>query len=223
MDAELFKAITDAIDSRRQVLELFRESVHHFFERHPRLITGPLPTVHSVRSRTKGLNSLEDKLDRKLQDGESINAGNIFSTITDLVGVRVLHVYQEQVGDIHAAILAHVDAGEWVFHEGPRAYTWDPEARDYMESLGLSVEVKDSFYTSVHYVVRPRPDAAAACEIQVRTLFEEAWGEIDHAINYPHPTTSLANGEQLRVLARLVSTGSRLATSIFKVHDSESN
>ena len=54
------------------------------------------------------------------------------------------------------------------------------------------------------------------CEIQVRTLFEEIWGEIDHAINYPVATESVACKEQLRVLAKLASTGSRLADSIFR-------
>ena len=56
------------------------------------------------------------------------------------------------------------------------------------------------------------------CEIQVRTLFEEIWGEIDHTINYPKKTDSVACGEQLRVLAKLVSTGTRLADSIFRSH-----
>ena len=54
------------------------------------------------------------------------------------------------------------------------------------------------------------------CEIQVRTLFEEIWGEIDHSINYPHPTDSVACKEQLRVLSKLVGTGTRLADSIFR-------
>ena len=40
-------------------------------------------------------------------------------------------------------------------------------------------------------------------------------GEIDHTINYPHATNSIACKEQIRVLAKLVSTGTRLADSIF--------
>ncbi len=84
--------------------------------------------------------------------------------------------------------------------------------------VGINVEVKESFYTSIHYVVRPRADSEVACEIQVRTLFEEIWGEIDHQINYPTPTESLACQEQIRVLARLVGAGSRLADAIYRVH-----
>ena len=57
------------------------------------------------------------------------------------------------------------------------------------------------------------------CEIQIRTLFEEIWGEIDHTINYPYPTEIVACKEQLRVLAKLVSTGTRLADSIFRTYN----
>jgi GTP pyrophosphokinase len=52
------------------------------------------------------------------------------------------------------------------------------------------------------------------CELQVRTLAEEVWGEISHAIDYPHETDSVACKEQLKVLARLVSGCSRLVDSI---------
>ncbi len=57
-----------------------------------------------------------------------------------------------------------------------------------------------------------------ACEIQVRTLFEEVWGEIDHVLNYPEPTNSIACTEQLRVLAKMVGAGTRLAEAIFRSH-----
>ena len=67
-----------------------------------------------------------------------------------------------------------------------------------------------------------RPNNAKSdvtCEIQVRTLFEEIWGEIDYTINYPHATNSIACKEQIRVLAKLVSAGTRLADSIFRTYD----
>ena len=78
------------------------------------------------------------------------------------------------------------------------------------------MEVKETFYTSIHYVVKPREESELCCEVQVRTLFEEIWGEIDHRINYPHATEIMTCREQLRVLARLVGAGSRLADSIFR-------
>lgn len=60
-------------------------------------------------------------------------------------------------------------------------------------------------------------------EIQVRTLAEELWGEVDHTINYPHPSTVIACKEQIKVLARLTSSCTRLVDSIFlSKHDADS-
>jgi hypothetical protein len=59
------------------------------------------------------------------------------------------------------------------------------------------------------------PKLEMTCELQVRTLTEETWGEIDHFINYPHPTTSVPLHEQIRVLARATSIAARLADAIF--------
>ena len=53
--------------------------------------------------------------------------------------------------------------------------------------------------------------------MQVRTLFEEVWGEIDHTFNYPVKTTNRVVQEQLKVLARVVGAGTRLSDSIFEL------
>jgi ppGpp synthetase/RelA/SpoT-type nucleotidyltranferase len=44
---------------------------------------------------------------------------------------------------------------------------------------------------------------------------EEVWGEVDHAINYPHRNESVACREQIRALARSTSSATRLVDSIF--------
>ncbi|WP_437656520.1 (p)ppGpp synthetase [Sorangium sp. So ce1182] len=211
---EIGKAI-DAYRRRTHEFEAFKRSVQDYFTLEPELNDGSVPIIHSMKSRLKDVDHLRDKLTRKDNTGDSITADDIFERITDLAGVRILHLHQGQFQPIHDAIMRRVAGRDWVLAEDPVAYSWDPEARQFYEKLGLKVRIKESFYTSIHYVVRPRLDSHLACEIQVRTLFEEIWGEIDHAINYPHPTNSSICRDQIRVLARLVSTGTRLADSIF--------
>ena len=82
----------------------------------------------------------------------------------------------------------------------------------------VNKRTKPSFYTSIHYVIYANRKTKITCEIQVRTLTEELWGEIDHQINYPHKTGILACGEQLATLARAASTCSRLVDSILRSH-----
>jgi len=186
--------------------------------------------VHSHKSRFKDLKHLEDKIKRKnaedllLPKEEQkgpITQDNIRSRITDICGIRILHLYIGQFEGIHKALMKYVESGELALFEAPKAYTWDPEYSKTFASLGVSPKVKESFYTSVHYVFKPRADSDITCEVQVRTLFEEVWGEIDHEFNYPKKSDSRVVQEQLKVLARVVGAGTRLSDSIFELSDLE--
>lgn len=198
-------------------LKAFLQTVLFFFENNPAL----KGIVHSVKYRMKDPEHLKDKIQRKLKSGKIIDENNLFTVVNDLIGVRVLYLYQDQFQLIHNELLKKVDeTKDWMFVEAPKAYTWDPETREYFEKLNIHTEVRDTYYTSVHYVIKPNNELSnITCEIQVRTLFEEIWGEIDHTINYPHQTEIIACKEQLRVLAKLVSTGTRLADSIFRTYN----
>lgn len=204
-------------ESNRFRIERFMESVKSFFEKTPELHHGPLHDVHSVKARMKSVEHFRDKLQRK--QGRDINEGNLFQEITDFAGVRVLHIHQKQFANIHAAINKQLEEKEWVLGESPVAYSWDPEAKSFFEQLGIKTTIKETFYTSVHYLLKPNADSPVCCEVQVRTLFEEIWGEIDHAINYPHAIDNLACTEELRVLSKFISTGTRLADAIFKTYE----
>ena len=213
------KEIEEAVEAYLQKqfeYEQFLAGVLVFFEKHPSLNQKPLPIIHSIKSRLKDPDHLANKLQRKFDNGIVITKDNIFCSITDFIGVRVLHLYQDQFETIHLAITDKVNNGDWLFVEEPKAYTWDPESVQFYQQLNIQTEVRDTYYTSIHYLIKPNNQNSICCEIQVRTLFEEIWGEIDHTINYPLPTDSLACKEQLRVLQKLVSTGTRLADSIFR-------
>lgn len=213
-------ALIGSYRSRKRIYELFAAQVYGLFNTDSGLNTGIPAPIHSMKMRIKDEAHLAEKIARKRVGGVNITDENLFTEITDFAGVRVLHLYQSQFSKIHNFILEKKKTKTWKLLERPVAYTWDPEAVHYYESLGIKTSVKPSYYTSVHYLVAPANKSDdICCEIQVRTLFEEIWGEIDHAINYPKPTNSMANIEQLRVLAKLVSTGSRLGEAIFKVHD----
>ncbi len=215
-EESISSAIT-AFEHKKHEFQIFMNGVSQWFSTHPKLCQTDFPIVHSVKARLKSNENLKGKLIRKWNEDSKIAGDNIFEKITDLAGVRVLHLYQDQFHKIHKEILIKVnDLGDWYLPEAPKAYTWDPEAKRFYEQQNISAEIKDSFYTSVHYIVKPRAESPICCEIQVRTLFEEIWGEVDHALNYPRPATSLSCREQLLVLAKLVGAGSRLVDSIFR-------
>lgn len=197
-------------------LKIFHSGVHGWFAGHPLLVDVTPPLIHSIKGRLKDPQHLFSKIERKLSGtGTDWNEATVFRSLTDLAGVRVLLLHQKQFAGVHEAVMNKVTDGDWILEENPKAYSWDPDSVTFFKSLGLESHLKASHYTSVHYVIRPKVGSPLVCEIQVRTLFEEIWGEVDHILNYPDPTSNVACREQLRVLAKVVGAGSRLVDSIF--------
>lgn len=214
-----------------EIIEVVKADMHRYEHLHDKLISyitrdpDLKRLVHSHKSRFKDLDHLKEKVERKNADSsnEPITKENIKSRITDICGIRILHLYVGQFKAIHNVIMGYVNDGEIALFESPKAYTWDPEYKEYFLSLGLEAKLKESFYTSVHYVVKPRADSDITCEIQVRTLFEEVWGEIDHTFNYPNPSDNNVVQEQLKVLARVVGAGTRLADSVYTLAEKKND
>lgn len=182
------------------------------------------PYVHSAKWRIKNPDHLRDKLIRKASDMRltgkkfDITEENLFERITDLVGFRILHLHTSQFEAINRIVLDLINEERWELIEGPTARTWDDEFREYFNKLNIKTLDSQSMYTSVHYVFTANKQKSCAAELQVRTLAEELWGEVDHKINYPHPSASSSCREQIKVLARITSSCTRLVDSIFHSH-----
>jgi len=205
-------------DEMQHDLKVFMEGVLHYLGDHPELRASGREIVHSYKSRLKDREHFRAKLVRKRAEGKPIAPESLFEQVTDLAGVRIMHLFQEHFEQIDGVIRRKVHAGDWVLGERATAYTWDPEAAEFFGKFNLAVMQKPTAYTSVHYLIRPRADSPLCCEVQVRTLFEEIWGEVDHQINYPVPTANLACREQIKVLSKIVGAGSRLLDSLHRVH-----
>jgi putative GTP pyrophosphokinase len=131
---EAIDELIAAFDTVSDQFEYFRLQVANFFLISREFSSRPLPLVHSVKSRLKDSAHLRVKIRRKWQDGP-ITSENIFTRITDLAGVRVLHLYSHQFARIHELISRHIGDNFWSLLEAPIAYSWDPEATTYFESL----------------------------------------------------------------------------------------
>lgn len=176
--------------------------------------------IHSSKGRAKETSHLRDKLIRRATEAIdagkpfAITSGNLFDQISDLAGVRLLHLHMRQMERIHPLIMKVLNDEGYVLKGPQEAKTWDPEYAAMFKAIGLKVTQDESFYTSVHYIIKQNTTTRRLCELQVRTLAEEIWGEVSHTINYPHETDSVACKEQIKALARFVSGCSRLVDSI---------
>lgn len=185
------------------------------------------PLIHSIKSRVKDSDHLRNKLIKKgleaKEQGEPFpySLENVFRKMNDIAGFRIIHLHTKQVADINRILNELFTEYQWTLLEGPSARTWDDESRQFFQDLGFeTVDSSKTMYTSVHYVIQLNSRTEITFELQVRTLMEEVWGEVDHSINYPKKSPSDSCREQIKVLARVTSSASRLVDSIFLAHQS---
>jgi ppGpp synthetase/RelA/SpoT-type nucleotidyltranferase len=145
--------------------------------------------VHSVRWRVKDTEHLMEKIVRKKIERpdkySNITPDNYFEAVTDLVGVRALHLFKNDCFDIDPELKS-----TWKILETPIAYMRDGdpiELKHRFTEGGFDIKVHPAGYRSVHYVIASQPlSRRVTAEVQVRTIFEEGWSEIDHQVRYPN-------------------------------------
>jgi hypothetical protein len=70
-------------------------------------------------------------------------------------------------------------------------------------------------YRSVHYIIKTKPaNQLYFAEVQVRTIYEEAWSEIDHTIRYPYHQNNEIYLQYLMILNRLSGSADEMGAFI---------
>ena len=173
------------------------------------------PEVHSIKMRIKDPEHLCEKVVRKCRADQKlvINVENYTETVTDLIGIRALHLFKDEWRTIHDRV-----RGMWELGEDPIAYHRkgdSPELLQEFADAGCEVKQHESGYRSVHYLLRSSPTKnVQVVELQVRTLFEEGWSEIDHKIRYPYATEDHLLTEFLVIFNRLAGSADEMGTFI---------
>lgn len=127
--------------------------------------------VHSITPRTKEVESVSRKISSKIE------TYNKLSDITDLSGVRICCYFSSQLDKVAALI-----------------------KENFIVIPELSIDKRETIdpdrfgYLSLHYVVKLSAERAKLpeykkykdllCEIQVRTILQHAWAEIEHDLGY---------------------------------------
>ena len=171
-----------------------------------------LAAVHSLKVRIKEPDHLLEKIVRKRigDPKRKITLGNYRSEVTDLIGVRALHLFKEDWLQIHAAVREL-----WRLKEKPVANIRRGDAEELFRHTGCKIKEHPAGYRSVHYVVRYQPARVPDyVEIQVRTVFEEAWSEIDHRIRYPHNIGNPVLSEFLAIFNGLAGSADNMGSYI---------
>ncbi|MGL5149340.1 MAG: RelA/SpoT domain-containing protein [Clostridium sp.] len=172
--------------------------------------------VHTVKSRVKEPSRLIEKVIRKTENRKSIygddfqfSVDNYKNEINDLIGIRVIHIFKEQWRDIHEFIV-----NTWNVIE-ISANVRDGDNVEVFKNLNIDVISRSSGYRSVHYLVEFYPTSQKViAEIQVRTIFEEGYGEIDHSLRYSLHEIPEILKSNLLLFNRIVGSADEMASLI---------
>jgi ppGpp synthetase/RelA/SpoT-type nucleotidyltranferase len=126
--------------------------------------------VHQIIGRTKDLENLSKKIDRKQDKYSSIDE------ITDIVGVRIITYLESDVNNLYDLIT--------------KEFTIDTQ-----NSIDKRILADNQFgYRSLHVVVSLNSERCKLteykkfenlkCEIQIRSILQHAWAEIEHDLGY---------------------------------------
>ncbi|MFE5171700.1 GTP pyrophosphokinase family protein [Streptomyces sp. NPDC056634] len=134
-------------------------------------------SIHSITSRPKSIDGFQRKAGKASSENpNSPRYGKPLQEITDLAGVRVITYFLSVVQDVEAVIQEQFEVLERIDKS---------EAFEKDRRLG---------YQSLHFLVRLKSNRCAlpeyarfsglSAEIQVRTILQHTWAEIEHDIQY---------------------------------------
>lgn len=186
-------------DEIKQLLEETKQQLLNDF--------GEIEQVHLQSGRVKSKNSLIEKIIRKrheyiasqTSDYARLNSENYVDVITDLVGIRLIVNYRGKWQDIHKIILDHFPLKELNSYENidhlphiegedflaqiPIAYyAYGDDIQQYIDA-NIQAKQHKQGYRSIHYVISYNK---CYIELQVRTIYDEAWSDCDHNYVYKH-------------------------------------
>ncbi|WP_406633623.1 GTP pyrophosphokinase family protein [Pseudarthrobacter quantipunctorum] len=143
---------------------------------------------YSVNYRVKS----EESASKKLADPEA--AYESFSSLHDLLGLRVTCYFSDDVNEVAAII--------------EKEFAVDPTKS---EDKGKRLSAREFGYRSVHRVAQLGPQRADLAEyadfktkrfeVQIRTVVQHAWAEIEHDLGYKQETTPEPISRRFSMLA----------------------
>jgi ppGpp synthetase/RelA/SpoT-type nucleotidyltranferase len=171
-----------AIDEYAKVRPLYEEFSRTVANILTEALTRKGVKVHSIQGRAKELESFGQKVMRHSDtEPEVPKYASPMKDITDLAAARVITFFPRTTDEVETCLNTEFTITEKVDHTAQLQQE---------ERLG---------YQSVHYLVRLKEDrtrlpeygrfSGMIVEVQVRTVLQHAWAEIEHDIQYKSPTS----------------------------------
>ncbi len=157
--------------------------------------SSPRESLHTIIYRIKDELRIIEKIDKQNKELEAgippITEKNYRTRVGDLLGVRIICLRLSDVEKVEAYLGLLSEEKILRFVKGPDHKRSFILPVDPGESISDGMDLTYSGYSSTHYQVAlgensdaPSGSEGLQFELQLRTILEEAWGEIDHKYRY---------------------------------------
>lgn len=157
----------------------------------------PKNHFHTISYRLKDEGRLIEKIDKEIKSvsgkSVSVTARNFQEHIGDLLGIRLVCLRLADIKIIEAYLETLVQDKMLEFIKEPLQKRSFILPIDPGEAIRDSPDLMYSGYSSIHYQITLGDSSGAPnelknlqAEFQLRTILEEAWGEIDHKYRYAY-------------------------------------
>ena len=170
--------------------------------------SSPKESLHTIIYRIKDELRIIEKIDKQnkvLAAGvPPITEKNYRTRVNDLLGVRIICLRLSDIEKVEAYLELLSEEKILSFVKGPDKKRSFILPVDPIESISDGIDLSYSGYSSIHYQVElgKNSDAPSGLEdiqfeFQLRTILEEAWGEIDHKYRYVRSRSGVALPEYI--------------------------
>jgi putative GTP pyrophosphokinase len=170
-------------------------------------VATPSP-IRMIMTRIKHPEKVIDKIYRK---PDLFPKGLSFESLKkmhDAIGIRIIVYFSSQLSLVDKELRSSniIEIAEDI---PPEAY-FEPDALNRLGLSHIENKQKESGYSSIHYMVRLKESSITEqerpiFEIQVRTLAQELWSELEHVLSYkPETRTHFSAKRRFQILSREV-------------------
>jgi putative GTP pyrophosphokinase len=186
------EAILISFFKEKEKYEELAEYVVHLIRDDPSSPKGSLHTItYRIKDQTRLIEKIEEENKQNGVGPGPITKENFQERVGDILGIRLICLRLSDVETVEAYLALLAEENILKFLRKPirkRAFVLPVDPDD---AIPEDLELRYSGYSSIHYQVRlgENSDANDALkglqmEFQLRTILEEAWGEIDHKYRY---------------------------------------
>lgn len=221
---ETFESVEAHVDDLEEIMETELKIIENSLIKGRDRGLDHLP-LYSTKWRIKRPGSVFLKMRRK---------GKNLDDIFDYGGMRALCLFEQDIPQVHKYLLSIFHINNYILKE-ITIFNWPEDeyeefniellrytTESFYKNMTHIHEKKMSGYKSIHYIINfNRSGTIYPLEIQLRTIFQDAWGELEHSLSYKQGNIHPHIRECFSILANDIESADNLMNHLKEIHDNE--